>query len=94
MLQAPLPEQLLQAAAFMGERRMPWLTATRIAATVHVQRICLVLYILALLCGIVRACLLGDDQGSWVETALLEPMHVILPILPLTLPFVWIMANL
>lgn len=78
----------------MEARRLPWLTATRIAAAVHVQRLCLVLYVLALLCGIVRAVLLGDDQGSWVETAVLEPCHVLLPILPTTLPFVWIMANL
>jgi hypothetical protein len=94
VLQAPLPAQLLEAADYMDQRRMPWLTAIRIAATVHVQRICLVLYTLALLCGIIRANLIGREQGTWVETALLEPVHVILPILPLTLPFVWIMANL
>ena len=94
VLETPLVAQLKEASALMDSRRLPWLTALRITAAIYLQRTCLFIYLLALVCGILRAVLLPNDQGTWVETALLQPLYVALPLLPLTLPLLWVSANL
>lgn len=93
-METPLPGQLREAWSLMNQRRLPWLNATRIAAAIYLQRTCLFVFCLALACGIIRTIVLGDEEGTWVETAVLQPFYVALPLLPVTLPFIWVASNL
>eukprot|EP00052_Salpingoeca_macrocollata_P027102 m.255804 g.255804 ORF g.255804 m.255804 type:complete len:1368 (+) comp22695_c0_seq14:45-4148(+) len=94
VLQTPLESDLKQMLKQVENRPVSGRIKTRIATTVLLQRIGLVLFLLSLVVNCVRLGVVGDDVGSWVEMVLVLPCTALLPLLPVTLPLVWFSVNL
>lgn len=93
VIEAPLRDNLKIIFDRFPKRARSSMSQDSMLAAVLVQRVVLVVAILAFGVNLIRYLALDEEVGTWMEMLLLLPMYTVLPMIQPSLPILWVLAN-
>ncbi|EDQ86370.1 uncharacterized protein MONBRDRAFT_33841 [Monosiga brevicollis MX1] len=93
VLETPLGAQLREAKRLLDSRSNSWLQISRLTTSILLQRACICIFVVTLIASLLHVLLTPDDIGTWTEQFFVIPIMILLPLLPLSWPYIWIFSN-